>query len=123
MQAYPLELGPGQWLALVPDRVRYAEAAEVVDPRRAPEQDGLVVGQAVRARGPDREVGDAARVTEQPRRLQLGERADRVERIVEPFAPQHRRQRWLGRDHSGPAVDGVELGEQCGRLGAEQLRE
>ena len=75
MQAHALPLAGAERALLVPDRIRDAEPAEVVDEPRAPQH--LRVRQAQpRARLRD-EVGDRSRVAEGVRRLEVDEVGDR----------------------------------------------
>ena len=108
--------------ALVPDRVRDAEPAEVVhEPGAAHRR--LELGQPVLDGRARRELGDGVRVTEHVRRLQVDEVRDREQRGVEAPALERDGEYRLGLDHGVPRHDRVEPVEQRGRLGVDEVAE
>src|SRR5436189_111388 len=72
--------------ALVPDRVRDPEAAQVVHESGAPQHPRLVVGKACARTRLGHEIGHRARVAERVRRFQVHEVRDREEGGVEALA-------------------------------------
>ena len=78
-----------QLAALVPDRVRHAEPAEIVHERGAAQQSSPRSGQPELARRLGASSATPRAVTHRPRRLQLGELADRRERVVELLVAEH----------------------------------
>ena len=88
--------------ALVEDRVRDAEPAEAVHQaarRRARTSSSGRPRARARFGG---ELGDAAGMPEEVRRLQVDEVRDRDQRVVEALAVEQDRKRWLGGDRRRP---------------------
>ena len=83
MHAHPLPLARSERPALVPDRVRDAEPAEVVHEAGAPERDDLGIAQPELRPGLGGELRDGARMAERVRRFQVDEVGDRQQRGVE----------------------------------------
>ncbi len=75
-----LPLAGAERAGLVPDRVRDAEPAEVVDEPRATKRADLAAGKAELEAGLGGQIGDRARVTEGVGRLQVDEVRDREQR-------------------------------------------
>ena len=118
MQPDPLPFAGAERPALVPDRVRDAQAAEVVHQPRPAEVTHLRLRQPEPSARLRRQVRDGARMPDRVRRLEIDEVRDREQRGIEALAGQHDRERGLGGDHRVPGPDGVEPAED--RLGSRQ---
>jgi hypothetical protein len=123
VEPHALPLRRRQRPLLVPDAVRDAQTAEVVDEGGAPQEDGLALLEPEAARGLGGQVGDASRVPRRVRRLQVGEVGDRLERRVELLLGEVDLQRRLRFDHRVPARRGVERLEQLYGVVAKVLDE
>ena len=104
MHPHALPLAGAERPGLVPDRVRDAQAAEVVHEAGAPQQCAprRRPGRAGPA-GSAASSATRARVTERVGRLEVDEVRDRLERGVELARRQHDGQRGLGVDHRAPS--------------------
>src|SRR3954451_20348947 len=98
MHAYALELSGAERARLVPDRVRDAQATEIVDEARSAQRAHHVGWQSELFPGPGRKLGHGRRMTEAVRRFQVDEVRDRQERGIETLAGEHHRKRRLGID-------------------------
>ena len=86
VQPHALPFAEPERARLLPDRVRHADAAEVVRERGASHERDGVRRQAHAPGGGLGELGHARRVLAQPRRLEAGDRGDGRERGVDPLA-------------------------------------
>ena len=123
MQPDPFPLARAEPAGLVPDRVRHADAADVVDQAGAPQRAHLGLCKPEVPGRHRREVGDRRRVAQRVRRLEVDEVRDRQQRRVELLAGQHDRECRLGRDHRVPRLDVIETREQQIRLRAHERRQ
>ena len=108
--AFPLsEAEPSGFL---PDRVRHADAAEVVRERGAPNERHGGCRQSEPPGGGLREIGNTRRVLAQPRRLETGECGDRHEGGVDLLASDPELRERLDLERLLPHPRLVQLGEE-----------
>ena len=126
VEPHPLPLAEPERPRLLPDRVRHADAAEVVRERGAPHERDRVRREAHAPRRGLGELRHARRVLAKPRRLEIGERGDGHEGGVDPFArdPDLRKRLDLQRLLPHPRL--VQLGEHLvevarGEIGESRL--
>ena len=123
MQPDPLGFGVAERAALVPDVVRHAQPAEVMDQPGPADLAGDGLAEPVRGGRLTGEVGDPARVAERVRGLHVGEVRDRLQRRVERGAGQPDPERGLGAEHGIPAAGLVQPGEQGRRVAGEDVHD
>ncbi len=105
VRARPLALRQGPGLRGIPHAARNTDHADVVDRPGSPEVRRLVRRQPHRRARLCGELGDAARVAEAERRLQVGEVAQRVEGRVELCGGQALAESRVERDHLIPRLE------------------
>jgi hypothetical protein len=115
-----LPLAGAERSLLVPDRIRDAQPAEIVEIAGAP-HGRRELGQPVLHRPARGELGDRLRVAEQVRRLQVDEVRDGEQRSVQPVAVQREGESRLGLDDRVPGDDRVEVREELLRLGVDEV--
>ena len=123
VEPQPLPFAGAQGAALVPDRVRDPEAAEVVDEAGTPKRPHVRVGQPQTGCGLGRERRDRLRVPEEVRRLQVDEVRDRDERVVEAVVQENDCELRLRLDHRVPRSYLVEAGQDDLGFGVDQIRD
>jgi len=82
VEADPFGLSVAEPAWLVPDRVRYAQSAEIMHQPGPADQFPGPVAQAEDARSFSSEVGHSPRVTDRVRRLNVGEVGHRLQRSL-----------------------------------------
>ena len=102
VQPHALPLSERERGGLLPDRVRHADAAEVMGERGAPDGRDVVLVEVRAPGGGLGKLGDGRAVLAQPRRLQAGDRGDRREPRVDRLAVQPDRRRGLDRRARSP---------------------
>ena len=80
MQTHTLVLGLRERTTFVPDRVGNAEVSEILDECRAAD---VALRQSELTRGTARQLGDASRASDAPRRFEIGKVTDRGECGIE----------------------------------------
>ena len=123
VESHPLPFPEPEGAGLLPDRVRHADAAEVVRERCAPDERHGRRGEAHPPGGGLGELGHACRVLAQPRRLEAGERGDRHEGGVDPFARDPELRERLGLERLLPHPRLVQVAEQVGEVLRGELGE
>ena len=124
VQSHALPLSEAERSGLLPDRIRDADAAEVVRERGAPHERHRGGREAQPPGGGLGEVGDARRVLAKPRRLEVGERARSPRMRRRPVSPSIQIC-GAGSISSAccPHARLIELGEDVGEVARSELGE
>ena len=112
MESHALPLSEPERPRLLPDRVRDADATEVVRERGATHERHGSCGESQAPGGGLGELGHARRVLAKPRRLETGERGDGREGGVDPLARDPDLRERLGLERLLPHPRLVQLGEE-----------
>ena len=112
MRAGPLALRQRPRLGGIPHAAGHADHADVVDRSGAAQVRHVVVRHPHRRAGLRRQLGDAARVAEEERRLQVGEVTERVEGGVELRVGQALAESRVEVDHLIPRLERAEPVEE-----------
>ncbi len=120
MHSHPLPFPCPQRPALVPDRVRYSEAAQAVDHRGTPERSNLDIVQAELPGRACGELRDRPRVAEREGRFQIDEIGDGQQRHIELRLVEVDAKGRLGPDHLAPSLPGIQPVQDRFGVGAER---
>jgi len=123
MKPHPFGLRVAERAGLVPDGVRHAQAAQVVDQPGPPDQRRGRLTQPEHARRLPGQVGHATRMADGVRRLHVGEVGDGLQRGIDVRLGQPHAQGRFRADDRVPAAGLVQAREQSGRLADEHVHD
>ena len=123
MQTYAFPLAEAERPRLLPDRVRHADAPQVVREGGAPKQCDGVRRQLQPPGGRLGKVRHVGRVLAEPRRLEVRQGSDGAEAGIDPVVREMEMRKWLALQRVVPHARLVELGERIVEIPQRELDE